>query len=44
MPPNAIEFGLDTFLPVTIDESGQPIGGDHVIRNTVEEAVLADAD
>ena len=20
------EFGLDTFLPVTVDESGQPIG------------------
>ena len=37
------EFGLDTFLPVTVDESGQPIGGDQVIRNTVEEAVLAEA-
>ncbi|MDX6721770.1 MAG: hypothetical protein QOD73_174, partial [Solirubrobacteraceae bacterium] len=26
--PHDIEFGLDTFLPVTIDESGEPIGGD----------------
>jgi probable LLM family oxidoreductase len=38
-----LEFGLDTFLPVTVDESGQPIGGDQVIRNTLEEAVLAEA-
>ena len=38
-----LEFGLDTFLPVTVDESGQPIGGDQVIRNAIEEAVLADA-
>jgi probable LLM family oxidoreductase len=38
-----LEFGLDTFLPVTVDESGLPIGGDEVIRNTVEEAVLAEA-
>jgi probable LLM family oxidoreductase len=38
-----LEFGLDTFLPVTVDESGLPIGGDQVIRNTVEEAVLAEA-
>src|SRR2546430_13974081 len=37
------EFGPDTFLPVTIDQAGQPISGDQVIRNTVEEAVLADA-
>ena len=37
------EFGLDTFLPVTVDQSGHPISGDQVIRNTVEEAVLAEA-
>src|SRR3982751_3570380 len=37
------EFGLDTFLPITVDRSGNPIGGDQVIRNTVEEAVLAEA-
>jgi probable LLM family oxidoreductase len=38
-----LEFGLDTFLPVTVDESGLPIGGDQAIRNAVEEAVLAEA-
>ena len=37
------EFGLDTFLPVTVDAAGQPIGGDQVIRNAVEEAVLAES-
>ena len=36
------EFVLDTFLPITVDESGQPITGDQVIRNAVEEAVLAE--
>ena len=38
-----LEFGLDTFLPVTVDESDLPVRGDEVIRNAVEEAVLADA-
>src|SRR6202051_3954556 len=38
-----IEFGLDTPVFLTDDESGQPLGGDVVVRNTVEEAVLADA-
>ena len=28
---------------VTVDEAGRPLSGDVVIRNTVEEAVLADA-
>ena len=28
----ALEFGLDTFLPVTVDEAGLAIGGDQVIR------------
>ena len=37
------EFGLDTFLPVTVDDSGLPIGGDQAIRNAVEEAELAEA-
>jgi probable LLM family oxidoreductase len=40
---STLEFGLDTFLPVTVDEAGQPIGGGEVIRNAVEEAVLAEA-
>src|SRR4051794_37173987 len=43
MTSEEIEFGLDTFAFVTVDESGQPLSGDVVIRNTVEEAVLADA-
>src|SRR6476646_3823857 len=38
-----LEFGLDTFVPVTVDEAGLPIDADQVIRNTVEEAVLAEA-
>ena len=37
-----LEFGLDTLLPVTVDQAGLPINGDQVIRNTVAEAVLAD--
>src|SRR3982074_2942977 len=41
--PQDIEFGLDSFVPISVDESGQEISGDAVIRNTVEEAVLADA-
>src|SRR3954471_20915670 len=39
----ALEFGLDTFLPVTADSSGRSIAGDQAIRNAVEEAVLAEA-
>jgi probable LLM family oxidoreductase len=37
------EFGLDTPVPVTMDESGRLLDGDQVIRNTVEEAVLAES-
>jgi probable LLM family oxidoreductase len=40
---NDIEFGLDSFVPLTVDETGHELGGDQVIRNTIEEAVLADA-
>jgi probable LLM family oxidoreductase len=43
MPAHEFEFGLDTFIPLTINETGQPVDGDQVIRNTVEEAVLADS-
>jgi hypothetical protein len=39
---SALEFGLDTFLPVTVDRYGNPIGGDQVIRNAVAEAVLGE--
>src|SRR5437899_7767661 len=38
-----IEFGLDSFVPLSVDESGRELSGDVVIRNTVDEAVLADA-
>ena len=43
MTTNDIEFGLDSFVPISVDESGRELGGDVVIRNTVDEAVLADA-
>jgi hypothetical protein len=38
-----IEFGLDSPAYVSVDESGQPLDGDVVIRNTVEEGVFAEA-
>src|ERR1700694_2824382 len=38
-----IELGMDSFVPISVDESGEELSGDVVIRNTVEEAVLADA-
>ncbi|WFU44213.1 LLM class flavin-dependent oxidoreductase [Bradyrhizobium sp. CB82] len=37
-----LEFGLDTFGDVTKDASGTPLPHAQVIRNVVEEAVLAD--
>jgi probable LLM family oxidoreductase len=43
MSTQDIEFGLDSFVAVSVDESGNELSGDVVIRNTVEEAVLADA-
>ena len=43
MPVQDFEFGLDTAAQITVDPSGRPLDGDEVIRNTVEEAVLADA-
>ena len=43
MSAHEFEFGLDTFIPLTVDDAGRPVGGDQVIRNTVEEAVLADS-
>ena len=38
-----IEFGLDTPVYVTVDGSGHQLDGAVVIRNTIEEAVFADA-
>src|ERR1019366_212905 len=43
MTTQDIEFGLDLFAPISVDEAGREISGDVVIRNTVEEAVLADS-
>ena len=43
MNPQDIEFGLDSFAMISVDETGQEITGDVVIRDTVEEAVLADS-
>src|SRR5512143_1314351 len=37
-----IELGLDTFGDVTDDPDGKPLHAAQVIRNLVEEAVLAD--
>jgi probable LLM family oxidoreductase len=36
------EFGLDTFGDVTVDADGNRLSGAEVIRNVVEQAVLAD--
>lgn len=37
-----IELGLDTFGDVTVDDNGQPLSQAQVLRNVVEEGVLAD--
>ena len=37
-----VEFGLDTFGDATVDESGTPLSHAQVLRNVVDEAVLAD--
>jgi probable LLM family oxidoreductase len=43
MPSAEFEFGLDTFMPVTVDRAGHPVRGDQAIRDTVAEAVLAES-
>ena len=40
--PESIEFGIDTPVYITVDRSGRRIDENQVIRNTIEEAVLAD--
>jgi len=42
MDPQDIEFGLDSFVTISVDEEGRELSGDQVIRNVVDEAVLAD--
>ena len=37
-----IELGLDTFGDVTLDADGRPLSQAQVIRNVIDEAVLAD--
>lgn len=39
----SIEFGLDTFGDMTLDDMGVPQPAGQVIRNVIEEAVLADS-
>jgi probable LLM family oxidoreductase len=41
-PTTRKEFGLDTFGDVTVDERGQRLSYAQVIRNVVDQAVLAD--
>ncbi|MCU1557072.1 MAG: hypothetical protein JWN09_1067, partial [Microbacteriaceae bacterium] len=41
--PDEIEFGVDTALNITVDENGDDVSGDQVVRNTIEEGVLADS-
>jgi probable LLM family oxidoreductase len=41
--PDEIEFGVDTALNTTVDENGDDVPGDQVVRNTIEEGVLADS-
>lgn len=38
-----VEFGLDTFGDVTVDDQGKEISHAQVLRNVAEEAVLADS-
>ena len=38
----SLELGLDTFGDATVDGDGRPLGHPAVIRNVVEQAVLAD--
>jgi probable LLM family oxidoreductase len=42
MPEREYEFGLDTFMAVSEDVHGKPVGGEQVVRNTVEEGVFAE--
>ena len=39
---DSIELGLDTFGDITLDPAGQPLPHAQVLRNVLEQAVLAD--
>src|SRR6478672_5771018 len=43
MEDREYEFGLDSFMAITAGPNGEPVGGDQVVRDTVEEGVLAEA-
>jgi len=43
MSAHEFEFGLDTPVQLSVDASGRLLDGDEVIRNTIEEAVLAES-
>ena len=42
MEEREYEFGLDSFMAITAGPDGEPIRGDQVIRDTVQEGVLAE--
>ena len=42
MTTSNVEFGLDTFGDVTFDDTGAPLPHAQVLRNVVEEGVIAD--
>jgi probable LLM family oxidoreductase len=42
MEERGYEFGLDSFMAITAGLDGKPVGGDQVVRDTVEEGVLAE--
>lgn len=39
---STLQLGLDSFGDITVDDSGQPLAMDEVIRNIIAEAELAD--
>jgi probable LLM family oxidoreductase len=43
MSTHDLEFGLDSFLQLSVLDSEPPVHGDEVIRNAVDEAVLAES-
>lgn len=42
MEEREYEFGLDSFMATTAGPDGEPVGGDQVVRDTIEEGVLAE--
>lgn len=42
MPRSVVHLGLDTFGDVTVDADGAPVPHDQVVRDVIDQAVLAD--